>query len=68
MSEIWLHLPYVLYSVPFILAAGVLVKARLDARRDQRVADYERYIWPDQPEETEVADRPVHRRYISYSS
>lgn len=68
MSEITIHLPYVLYSVPFLVAAFVLGKARWDARRDAQVADYERFIWPEQPEEPEVADRPAPRRYISYSS
>lgn len=68
MSEISTHLPYVLFSLPFLVAAIVLVKARLDARRDAEVADYERFIWPEQAEDADAADRPAPRRYISYSS
>jgi len=68
MSEISIYTPYVLFSLPFIVAAIVLIKARLGARHDEEVADYERFIWPEQPEAPEAEDRPIQRRYISYSS
>ncbi len=68
MSEISIHIPYVLYSVPFIVALIVLIKVRLDARRAPETADYERFIWPEQAEEPEEDARPVSRRYISYST
>ena len=68
MSEISIDAPYVFFSVPFIVAAAVLIKSRRDARREEHVADYERFIWPEQPETPEAEDRPVQRRYISYST
>ena len=68
MSMISTQLPYVLFSLPFIIAALVLVNARMNARREEHTADYERFIWPEQPEEPEMDDRPVSRRYLSYSS
>ncbi len=68
MSEISIYLPYVLFSAPFIVAAIVLIKARLDARRAEHSADYERFIWPEQPEEPEADERPIQRRYVSYST
>ncbi|NNL18546.1 MAG: hypothetical protein HKP37_07380 [Boseongicola sp.] len=68
MSEISIYTPYVLFSLPFFVAAFVLIKARLDARRDEHTADYERFIWPDESDEPEAEDRPIQRRYVSYST
>ena len=68
MSEISIYTPYVLFALPFFVAAFVLIKARWDARRDEHTADYERFIWPEQPEEPEAGDRPIPRRYVSYSA
>jgi len=67
MSVISTYIPYVLFSVPFVVALIVLIKSFLDARREEQTADYERFIWPEQPEEPEVSDRPISRRYVSYS-
>ena len=68
MSEISIYAPYVLFSLPFIVAAAVLIKSRRDARREEHVADYERFIWPEKSDEPVVDDRSVQRRYISYST
>ena len=68
MSEFTSYLPYVLFSMPFLVAALVLIKARVDARRAEEASDYERFIWPDASEETEEDVLPVRRRYISYSA
>jgi hypothetical protein len=46
----------------------VLIKSRRDARREEHVADYERFIWPEKSDEPVVDDRSVQRRYISYST
>ena len=67
MSEISIYTPYVLFSLPFVVAAFVLIKARWDARREEHTADYERFIWPDASDEPEMEDRPIQRRYVSYS-
>lgn len=68
MSEFDSYLPFVLFSVPFIVAALFLIKSRVDARRAEAASDYERFIWPDASEEPEEDELPVRRRYISYSA
>lgn len=68
MSEISIYTPYVLFSLPFFVAAFVLIKARLDARREEHTADYERFIWPEEQDEPDAGDRPIQRRYVSYSA
>ena len=68
MSKISVYLPYVLYALPFLVAAFVLFKARLDARREKQTADYERFVWAEPSDEPEVEARPIIRRYVSYSA
>ena len=68
MSTISIYLPYILFSLPFVVALLVLVKTRRDRRIADETADYERFIWSEKEAEEEAASRPIGRSYISYSA
>ena len=68
MSEIKIYLPYILYAVPFFVAAIILIKAKIEESRPENVV-HERQIEP--AEKTmlrEVRSRPIYRQYVSFSS
>lgn len=67
MSEYLPYLPYALYACPFVVAAIVLVKAKVAGPRAEVAEDGDVEVMTPQDQLVhEVRSRPIHRQYVSY--
>ena len=68
MSEYLRFLPYVLFASPFVVAAIVLVWAKINENRARDDEETVReVVFPEDLDLEEVRSTHIRKRYISYS-
>ena len=60
------NLPLILYMIPFVVAAGVLIRAQFEKLRPTPEVDDKPVMTRDDPMVEEVRSHPIHKQYVSY--
>ena len=61
------YIPYIFYATPFVVAAGVLIRAQIEKMRPTLEVDKAPVMTRDDPLIQEVRSHPLQRQYISYT-
>lgn len=61
------YTPFIFYAIPFVVAAGVLIRALIEKLRPTPNVDEKPVFTDDDPMLEELRSRPIQRPYISYS-
>jgi len=62
------NVPLILYLIPFVLAAAVLIRARIRKMRSKSVAENGSVLARDSDVAEEASERSISRSYISYTT